>query len=192
MEFRDIPIKAAAHRVDGDRLLRAAIVRVNINPGWRCVWRMGVIDTGATGDKRRGGMSNKFIPDGDHAFRDMAEVFAYGIARDPDAYFVSASEAASISEAVNAYCEALNEASRRATRTKLTIQAKDEARVEAERIIRKYGNLIRANDAISEWAKQQVRVRERPRRLKRQACPQRPPYFECGGSGGWRSRAGVS
>lgn len=124
----------------------------------------------------------KFIPDSDSDFAHMARNFATQIANDPARYLLSVSDAESITQAVKAFRDALTLAVRVSTRTKITIMAKDEARMKAERIVRKYANGIRVNERIDRTAKFVIAVRERPRRLRRRKCPKRPPYLRYIGS----------
>ena len=121
--------------------------------------------------------NKKFIPDGDSDFARMARNFAVEIKEDPDRYGVSTDEAEEISEAVQAFRNALATAIRPAFRTKFTIRKKEAARKEAERVIRKYANRIRANDAIDPVHKSALDVRERPKRLKKRTCPQQAPHL---------------
>jgi hypothetical protein len=121
--------------------------------------------------------SSKFIPDGDSDFACMARVFADHIARDPARYQLSASNAEQISSAVAKFREALTAAIQVGTRNKITIMKKDEARAKAERIVRKFGNIIRASSEISAIDKMVIRVKERPTRLERRECPKTPPQL---------------
>lgn len=122
----------------------------------------------------------------------MARRFAGGIEQHPEHYMLSADDAAGITDAVKAFRSALAVSLRPGTRTKLTIMTKDERRAEAERVIRKYAKLIRANEDVSAVDKQRLGVRERPKRAKRRACPQTPPYVRFvrseRGQGGGRGR----
>jgi hypothetical protein len=121
-------------------------------------------------------MAKKFIPDGDRDFAHMASAFAEPIERDPVRYQLSTLDAALISEAVQAYRDALAQALRRVTRTKCTIMTKDRVRAKTERLLRKYANRIRINDAVDPVDKKFIFVKERPKRLKRRRCPMRPPH----------------
>ena len=124
----------------------------------------------------------KFIPDSDSDFALMARNFAKQIANNPVRYLLSVSDAEIITQAVKAFRDALTLAVRVSTRTKITIMAKDDARMKAERIVRKHANQIRVNDRISHVDKMLIEVRERPRRLRRRKCPKQPPYLRYVGS----------
>lgn len=119
----------------------------------------------------------KFIPDRDSDFAFMARIFAEGIARDPAKYRLSAEDAEQINSVVSSFRDALALTTRPSTRATATIMKKDTARAEAERAIRKFARLIRANDDISADDKCRILIRQRPRRLKRRKCPKEPPYL---------------
>ncbi len=127
-------------------------------------------------------MAGKFIPDADSGFARMARVFADNIANDPARYLLSASDAAIITQAVNAFRDALAASLWVNTRTTITIMEKDEARAKAEQVVRKYANLIRVSEEIRQVDKQMVFITERPKRLKRRKCPKRSPYLRYVGS----------
>ncbi len=119
----------------------------------------------------------KFIPDADRDFALMARIFAFHVDADPARYMLSADASSIISRATHAFRDALADATRPATRTKITIMRKDAARAEAERIIRRYANLIRVNEDISHLDKMLLQIQERPKRLKRRKCPRKPPLL---------------
>ena len=129
-------------------------------------------------------MAGKFIPEADGTFAMMARRFAQGVVADPDLYHLSAEEAAEISEAVRRFREDLAVSLRKATRTPLTIMRKDESRRIAERAIRRVANRVRVDDSIDPADKARLGVRERPARLRRRRCPQRPPVLNYVGSKG--------
>lgn len=124
----------------------------------------------------------KFIPDSDSDFACMARVFAGTIAENPGCYHLSASDAELISRKVQAFRDALVQAIRPGTKTKITVLAKDRARAAAEAVVRKYANEIRVSDKISHIDKMKIAVRERPRRLQRRKCPMQPPYLRFAGT----------
>src|SRR5690349_7222427 len=92
-------------------------------------------------------MSRKFIPNGDVDFVTKAEVFARGIAKDPARVHLSAAEADELSAAVTQFRAAL-QAARYGERTPTKTRLKEEARVVAEQIMRRLGNVIRGNPKI--------------------------------------------
>ncbi len=121
--------------------------------------------------------SEKFIPNGDHEFADMAHSFAQAIARDPGRFSLSSNDAEQITRAVTGFREARAVALRKTTRTPISIMRKDELRREAERVVRKYGSVIRANQQIDPIDKMTIGVKERPARLTERACPRTWPVL---------------
>ena len=57
----------------------------------------------------------------------------------------------------------------------LTTRAKDEAREQAERIIRRLAHQVKHNDRVDSLAKFALKLRERPAQAKQLTCPQEPP-----------------
>ncbi len=99
--------------------------------------------------------TKKFIPNGDLDFSEMAQRFAAALSRDPRKYGVAVDDAAAVSEAVEHFRGALREARgghlRRGVRSAsrvLTLR-KDEARKEAEKLIRRVAGAVRSNDRIT-------------------------------------------
>lgn len=127
-------------------------------------------------------MAGKFIPDSDSGFARMARVFSDATAIDPARYFLSAEDARDLGHAVSEFRHHLALASWPSTRSTRTIMEKDAARQRAERLVRKYGALIRANPQINRSAKMSVGVRERPGRLHRRECPKHAPHLRYLGS----------
>ena len=121
--------------------------------------------------------SDKFVPNGDSDFACMARSFAAIIARDPDRFSLSSNDAEQITRAVTEFREALSVATRKSTRTQITIMRKDESREKAERVVRKYGNIVRANPQIDPIDKSILGVKERPQRLHVRSCPQTRPVL---------------
>lgn len=122
-------------------------------------------------------MVRELFPDRDREFAVAARTFAEAITRDPEQFFLSADDAQFISVHVKRYRDALARAIRRDTRTRRAIGEKDKARAEAEYIIRKYANIIRADDRIEPAVKEPIGVKERPKRLKKRTCPQVAPHL---------------
>jgi len=122
-------------------------------------------------------MAEKFIPDADSKFADMARNFAHGIAASPEKYSLSEDDARIISRYAQEFRDALAAATRRHSRTQQTIGLKNAARIKAEKVIRQYAKLIRADNCIDPVDKQMIGVRERPTRLSKRTCPQEPPQL---------------
>ena len=123
-------------------------------------------------------MTPKFIPDSDSAFADMARAFATMIAHDPQRYLLDAAAAAEIGDVVARYRAAMAVTFRRERRTPVATTLKEAARADAERVIRRYANLIRASEAIALADKQRLAARVRPARLRRRQCPGGPPFVQ--------------
>ena len=68
-----------------------------------------------------------YIPSEDESFRTWAEAFRDGIVANPGAFMLSPSQAASIQSVVDDSVEKLALASNEATRTKVTIEARNQA-----------------------------------------------------------------
>jgi hypothetical protein len=111
--------------------------------------------------------SPKFIPNGDMEFKEMAQRFERAIASDPARFAVSDEDARSLSQAVSQYAEAFQAARWGAgtARSRSHTIAKDQAREEAERIIRRLAATIKANDRIDAASKSVLHLRERVKRL---------------------------
>ena len=120
-------------------------------------------------------MAKKFIPDGDVQFAQKARTFANEVSADAARYHLPPADAQAIAAAVAAFIEAHESNRQRHTRSSATAARKNEARAQAERLIRKAAHLIRVNEQISAADKVRVGVREKPARLGKRACPQTPP-----------------
>jgi hypothetical protein len=128
-------------------------------------------------------LRKQFIPDADVEFAGMAERFAAAIARDPNRYMLLADDAAQLTQAAAAFREALTIANTIGQRTKFTIMNKDGARAMAERIVRKYGSVIRANPEIPTAEKMAIGISEKPSRLGKRTLPERAPVLTYHGPG---------
>lgn len=130
----------------------------------------------------------KFIPSSDQAFQLLAIAFAHNVGGEPEVFGIAPEDAAAMVAAVQRFHDAMKVS--RARRSHLTTMQKRSARAEAEKIIRRLANMIRANPKLDFATKQRARVSERPTRGRRRECPQEPPQltFEqalhrgCGGS----------
>jgi hypothetical protein len=76
--------------------------------------------------------------------------FAHGISRDPALYKRTAEEAREIQSAVDAFAQTLRVASEPGTKTRVTVNHKDEKRRIAEEVHSKYYNLIKVDPEISD------------------------------------------
>jgi hypothetical protein len=119
----------------------------------------------------------KFIPDSDSEFLSMAENFAGCIARNPDRFMISAEDAEYLSRLVVAYHDAHLQVAMPGTKTTALVRAKDDARKQAEIVIREHANFIRGNPFINRADLVLLRMKERPARPLRRKCPETPPVL---------------
>src|SRR5262245_50760503 len=113
-------------------------------------------------------MSRKFIPNGDVDFAVMAESFARSIAQDPQRFSVTPEEAQELGETVRQFRAAL-QACRFGERSMSGTRLKEEARGQAEQIIRRLANQVRANRRID--AATRISLGIRPRNERPKALP---------------------
>jgi hypothetical protein len=104
-------------------------------------------------------MSSSYIPAKDAEASLWMQTFANGIAANPSTYQLSSSDATTISNAVNAFKDALAVTSDPATRTVTSIATKDDTRATAENLCRQYAMLIKLNAGISDANKLAIGVR---------------------------------
>ncbi len=119
-------------------------------------------------------MSKKAIPNGDLDFATMAQTFANVIKREPERFEIAQSDAEQLDVAVNQYQAAL-QASRFGTRSQASTRAKEDARFEAEQIIRRLRHLVRLNRKINASSKMLLGIHERTGSAKMMPVPQEPP-----------------
>ncbi len=117
---------------------------------------------------RRPVPTRRFIPDGDSDFANKARNFALQIKEDPGRYFISGDDAERIDRAVQAFRDALAKSYSRVTRSMQVTMLKDQARKEAEKIVRKFGAMIRLNDEIAPIDKTIAGVDERRKPVRRE------------------------
>jgi hypothetical protein len=120
-------------------------------------------------------MGRKFIPNGDLDFATMAEHFARNIAAEPGRYGVAKDDGDALSAAVAAYRAALQACRFGGERSAAATRAKDDARAEAERIIRRLGHLVRSNPRIDAATKILLGIQPRAEKPKVLPCPPEPP-----------------
>jgi hypothetical protein len=125
---------------------------------------------------------DKLFPDADERFAVMASHFARVVGRDPDRYHLPKSDAQAIAAAVAAFAEAHALNKPREHKSSSTARRKDEARLEAQRLMRRAANRIRVNDQISAADKHLLGIQERPTRLRKRTCPQDPPFLRLVGA----------
>jgi hypothetical protein len=121
-------------------------------------------------------MSKKFIPNGDVDFGHMANAFANTIAKEPARFDVSDEDAASLADAVTHFREALQAA--RHGRSTIATAAKEQARIVAEKIIRRIANQIRSSEAVDSLSKMAIGLRERATKPKATTVPNEAPRLK--------------
>jgi hypothetical protein len=119
-------------------------------------------------------VSKKFIPNGDLDFATKAESFARTLLAEPERFDVPRGEAEELDAAVKKYRAALR-ACRFGGRSQAATRVKEDARGEAERIMRHLGHLLRLNKSLDAASKVMLGIRERAARPKFTPCPQEPP-----------------
>src|SRR6185437_4763850 len=119
-------------------------------------------------------MSKKFIPNGDLDFVTMAEAFARAIAKEPARFEIAPEDSEELSATVRKFRAAL-QACYKSGRSQVATRSKEDARLAAEQIVRRLGNLIRNNVRIDAATKVTVRIHPRAQKARIQPCPQEPP-----------------
>ena len=104
-------------------------------------------------------MAEPYIPAEDSLALTWMQVFSAGIAANPALYGVSVADATAISNAVSDFDATYQVAMDPATRTKVTVAEKDDARTSAEQICRQFATLIKYNAGISDPDKIAIGVR---------------------------------
>ena len=137
-------------------------------------------------------MSKELFPESDAKFAKAANSFVYHMRKDAARFHVSPEDARAMCDAVEAYELALRHHNDRYNRSMKTRIVKDRARREAEKLLRAAANLIRANRNIPDSAKELLKIKVRPERLRKRRCPQKRPLLEFEGVfGGNSSREGM-
>lgn len=121
-------------------------------------------------------MSKKFIPNGDVDFGVMAHTFANTLAKEPARFAVSDDDAAAVRQAVDAFRESLQNG--RQGRSTVATAAKEQARLIAEKLIRRVANQVRANDALDLVTKMALGLRERTTKPKVLTVPNEAPRLK--------------
>lgn len=94
-------------------------------------------------------MPASYIPTREAEMRIWAATFATLITADPAKYGLAAGDAFAISAKVNAFDAAYTVAIEPATRTKPTVAAKDQAKIEMLDLLRQYAQQIRSNRGVA-------------------------------------------
>lgn len=104
-------------------------------------------------------MADGYIPAEDANALVWMQVFAAGITASPALYALTVADALAISRAVDKFDAAYIVAIDPATRTAVTVAAKDDARTSAEQVCRQFATLIKYNAGISDPDKIAIGVR---------------------------------
>ena len=104
-------------------------------------------------------MPNDFVPAQDGPALNWMEHFVDGLAASPGTYAVSQPDLDNLRDVIGEYAEGFRLATGETTRTKVTINDKDQARAVAEQLCRSFAKRIKANDGIPDSAKIAVGVR---------------------------------
>ncbi len=119
-----------------------------------------------------------YIPASDRGFRTWAEQFASNISADPARFMLTAAQAASIQQAVDDFVAAFSIATNEATRNRATIAVKDDARVAATSLLRRYAMLIKNNVGIDDEDKIAIGVRPINPKRERIGAPNTFPLLK--------------
>jgi hypothetical protein len=128
----------------------------------------------------------KFIPEADSDFAFTANSFVFRLKRFPQDYGLSAEQIAEIAATVAEFRAALHQLQLARIGGQQSPQLrmrKDAARTKAERCVRTFGNIIRANPDVSDTSKALLRLKLRREKPKKQECPQAPPTLQFLGTG---------
>jgi hypothetical protein len=118
-----------------------------------------------------------YIPAEDGPAQEWMTTYASGISANPGLYMLSPADATAITNAVNAYVAARAVTLVPATKTKVTVLAKDNARLSAEQICRQYAMVIKENAGIPDEAKVNIGVRPPNETREPITCPQSQPVL---------------
>src|SRR5881394_3941945 len=119
-------------------------------------------------------MSKKFIPNGDIDFVTKAECFARTIAQDPARFEIQREDSDAMGAAATKFRAAL-QACRSGSRSQVATRAKEDARGEAERIMRRLGHLVRSNLRLDAATRMMLGISPRAEKPKILTVPNEPP-----------------
>jgi hypothetical protein len=130
-------------------------------------------------------MGQRWIPDDNRAFRDMAVAVAANVAKNPQTYGIDADDVRALTVAVETFRLAMNR--------KMSAAAREESRKDAEQAVRRIGRVVRANDKISDADKAMLFIYPREVRKTPLEVPMQPPVLRYVGAEneGGQSAAGV-
>ncbi len=119
-------------------------------------------------------MSRKFIPNGDLDFATRAESFARTLLCEPERFDVPRAEAEEL-DAAGKRDPAAHQAARSGGRSMAATREKEDARGQAEQIMRRLGHLVRLNERLDAASKILRGIHQRTARPKMTPCPPEPP-----------------
>ena len=120
----------------------------------------------------------KFIPSGDSDFAMTAHQFGVYLMNHSAECGVKPDDVATIQRAVTDFRMALAKSLAPGTRTEQTVRIKNAARIKAEDVVSRYGDIIRANPDVDPLHKYALRIKVKPKKLKQRNCPLRPPMLQ--------------
>jgi hypothetical protein len=123
-------------------------------------------------------MGRDYIPEADADAANWMRAFADGLRATPEAYMLTPPVAEHVGEVVRGFLEALLVSSNEATRTKVTVCAKDEKRAAAQRLCRTYAALIKHNLGIDDGLKVAIGVPPLRVSRSRRNVPASSPHLD--------------
>jgi hypothetical protein len=122
-------------------------------------------------------MSQRLIPRSDEAFCRKVGAFARTVSKDPERYALSANDAETMLTAATRF-ETAWRASAGSMRSSVLTREKTEARGEAERLYKRFIELIRVSDRVDTLARCEVSIVEATGTRRSRECPQEPPRLK--------------
>ncbi|TVQ51228.1 MAG: hypothetical protein EA377_13025 [Phycisphaerales bacterium] len=127
-------------------------------------------------------MPDLSIPQNDAPFLSWASGFLKTIRKRPSAFGVSQADVDAIEQVVGEYRDALRLTEDEGTRTKVTVMAKNNAKVSAMQLMRLYVSVIQPNKGVSDEDKVALGLHIRSRGLTRREVPPSSPLLKYIGS----------
>ena len=125
----------------------------------------------------------KFIPEADSDFAFTANNFLSYLRSDPAGHGLAPEDLAEIEQAVTEFRQALTALLMNRRRNPELVLRKRNARARAEEVVRRWGNIIRANPDVDASKKTLLRLKGRPERLRRGRLCDDPPVLRFMGTG---------
>jgi hypothetical protein len=132
------------------------------------------------------GRTHRFIPDKDSDFACMGRRFAIHVADHAERLGVPPGRVAELASAVAAFRDALCRSMQGDTAGPKATAVKNEARKHAEKTVRSAARFLRgtAEEKLNGFDRMELNMPERPKRVKRQKCPQVAPVLRFVGAVG--------